>query len=229
MNRGKIKLPVEIISRLRDCGSWLAGSYVLILSGLTCADYTFFTSFEEVARLLKTKGSGAVYRALRGLEQAGLAQVSRENGAVRIILNCGQKDFSPRPPLTTLCFKSLKAKDTAQLGAHNARRGAYACVNINRVNEKKVYGEFLNVFLTHEDLNRLKELYEEDDINRAIEKLSAYKQSKKKKYKDDRAALLVWVFDSLGAKKRGETVSAVGWKEEQSKREQALKQLSGER
>lgn len=66
----------------------------------------------------------------------------------------------------------------------------------NRDNNKKEiikekYGEFNNVTLSHEELEKLKEKFPKDYQNR-IEKLSAYIASTGKKYKSHYATILNW-------------------------------------
>lgn len=58
-------------------------------------------------------------------------------------------------------------------------------------NNKKPYGEFQNVRLTDIELGKLKEKFPQDYKDR-IEKLSAYKRSKGKRYKSDYATILNW-------------------------------------
>ena len=58
-------------------------------------------------------------------------------------------------------------------------------------NNKKPYGEFQNVWLTDDELEKLKKKFPQDYKDR-IESLSAYKKSKGKKYKSDYATILNW-------------------------------------
>ena len=63
---------------------------------------------------------------------------------------------------------------------------------------KEAFGEFKNVLLSPEELSRLTErLGSESRRNRAIEILSAYKQSKGKTYKSDYATFTTWVIGEL--------------------------------
>lgn len=57
--------------------------------------------------------------------------------------------------------------------------------------DKNKYGEFENVFLTDEELSKLKEKFPRDWKDR-IENLSIYLQSKGKKYKSHYATILSW-------------------------------------
>lgn len=57
--------------------------------------------------------------------------------------------------------------------------------------KKNVYGEFQNVMLSADDLERLKAKFP-DDLDSRIEKLSAYIASTGKKYKDHRATIMNW-------------------------------------
>ena len=57
--------------------------------------------------------------------------------------------------------------------------------------KKNVYGEFQNVMLSADDLDRLKAKFPED-LDSRIEKLSAYIASTGKKYKDHRATIMNW-------------------------------------
>ncbi len=66
--------------------------------------------------------------------------------------------------------------------------------------EKKTYGEFQNVFLTDEHVEKLKKIYESnEDFEKAIGILSSYKESKKKTYKNDYAVLnkFNWVYEKI--------------------------------
>ena len=63
---------------------------------------------------------------------------------------------------------------------------------------KKVYGEFKNVFLTDKNVENLKKLYLEK-FNEAIEKLSSYISYSGRKYKDHYAVLKKnnWVYNEI--------------------------------
>ena len=70
--------------------------------------------------------------------------------------------------------------------------------NNKNIKEKKKLGEFLNVLLTEEEEEKLKELYG-NNYNDAIETLSNYIQSKGDKYKDHYAVLRKnnWVYEKV--------------------------------
>lgn len=65
-----------------------------------------------------------------------------------------------------------------------------------------------SVSMTEVQHCKLLERFGVGNTQRAIEKLSAWKQSKGKKYKSDYGAILSWVMDSIGAKEQ----EIVGWK-----------------
>lgn len=74
---------------------------------------------------------------------------------------------------------------------------------IKNKKEKKPFGEFQNVFLTDEHIEKLKKIYKTDsDFEKAIGILSSYKESKKKEYKNDYAVLneFNWVFEKVYGK-----------------------------
>lgn len=62
---------------------------------------------------------------------------------------------------------------------------------------KRPYGPFQNVRLTDEEYKKYQDLHGDPKLKMAIEKLSAYKESKGKRYKSDFATMRVWVFDSV--------------------------------
>ena len=70
--------------------------------------------------------------------------------------------------------------------------------NNDAVNASLVYGEFKNVILTSEELEKLKE--KTPKYTEYIENLSAYKTSSGKKYKSDYATLLNWIRKDGGGK-----------------------------
>ena len=66
--------------------------------------------------------------------------------------------------------------------------------------EKISFGEFKNVFLTQVEIDKLKELYKnEENFNKGVEILSSYKESSGKKYKSDYAVLNKsnWVYSKI--------------------------------
>lgn len=66
--------------------------------------------------------------------------------------------------------------------------------------EKKLFGEFLNVSLTEIEIEKLKTLYiTEENFKKAIEILSSYKASSGKKYKSDYAVLNKsnWIYPKI--------------------------------
>ena len=67
------------------------------------------------------------------------------------------------------------------------------CVMMNdeRGKSKDKYGEFENVFLTTEEIEKLKSKFAETYTDK-VEKLSVYMKSKGKKYKDHYATILSW-------------------------------------
>lgn len=85
----------------------------------------------------------------------------------------------------------------------------YSQVKLSKVINKVKYGEFGNVFLTDEELEKLKNAFGEQNTLFLIEELSAYMASKKKSYSSHYATLLNWGRrkvqnhqDKLQAKKR---------------------------
>lgn len=75
--------------------------------------------------------------------------------------------------------------------------------------EKNSFGEFQNVFLTDEHIEKLKKIYKTDeDFEKAIGILSSYKESKKKTYKNDYAVLneFNWVYEKIYPKNEQKTV-----------------------
>jgi len=58
--------------------------------------------------------------------------------------------------------------------------------------DKSIYGEFKNVQLTDQELQKLNDNLGKSNTLSLIEKLSTYKKSTGKKYKDDYATLLNW-------------------------------------
>lgn len=58
--------------------------------------------------------------------------------------------------------------------------------------QKKYFGEFKNVILSEEELNKLKTRFPSGDAERRIERLSAYLASKGTKYKNHYAVILSW-------------------------------------
>lgn len=72
-----------------------------------------------------------------------------------------------------------------------------------RKNVKKPYGEFKNVFLTEEHIEKLQNIYKtEKNFNKAVEILSSYKQANGKSYKNDYAVLneFNWVYEKVFSK-----------------------------
>lgn len=70
--------------------------------------------------------------------------------------------------------------------------------NGNKEEEKKVFGEFENVFLTDKEREKLTgRLGRDERARNAIEILSAYKKSKNKKYDSDYATFHTWVISEL--------------------------------
>jgi hypothetical protein len=64
---------------------------------------------------------------------------------------------------------------------------------------KHTYGEHHNVTLTTSELDRCYERYGKQQTDRAIEKLSNYKEAKGRRYKSDYAALNQWVWRAIEA------------------------------
>lgn len=62
----------------------------------------------------------------------------------------------------------------------------------NKENNKRKYGEFKNVLLTDEELQKLNDKFGEGKTKSLIEKLSAYMESKGKRYKSHYATILNW-------------------------------------
>jgi hypothetical protein len=69
--------------------------------------------------------------------------------------------------------------------------------NVKETKKKEIYGEFQNVFLTQEEYDKLiQKLGNENTVNKWIEKVSGWQQSKGKKNKDHYATILTWVRNS---------------------------------
>ena len=69
--------------------------------------------------------------------------------------------------------------------------------NINIItkkeSQKQVFGEFENIHMTEESLNKLCMQYGKHDVMDMIERVSAWKKAKGKRYKDDYAGILNWI------------------------------------
>lgn len=68
---------------------------------------------------------------------------------------------------------------------------------------KHKYGEYENVLLTDEELQKLKDNYGEQKTEQAIALLSESKEMKGYKYKSDYLAMKKWVFNALDEKSKG--------------------------
>lgn len=62
----------------------------------------------------------------------------------------------------------------------------------NIIKEKKIFGEFKNVKLTNDELQKLRKRFGDDQTRSFINSLSEYIASKGKKYKDHYATILSW-------------------------------------
>jgi rubrerythrin len=67
--------------------------------------------------------------------------------------------------------------------------------------KKKAHGEFKNVFLTEDNTKELLRRFGKEAATACVQKLSSWKESKGRSYKNDFAAITGWVAESLGVKR----------------------------
>lgn len=94
-----------------------------------------------------------------------------------------------------------KDKDKATVKGKGKDMGMGKDKSLQIQKEKKPFGEFENVMLTEEEYGKLRRKFGSDEgLRWGIEKLGKYKRSKGKKYLDDYAVMLDWVFDEFQKK-----------------------------
>lgn len=73
---------------------------------------------------------------------------------------------------------------------------------VNKVKkEKNIYGIYSNVLLSDDEFQRLVSEFGQENTSKAIEYLSAYKEEKGYKTKNDNLTLRRWVFDAISKRK----------------------------
>jgi len=98
-------------------------------------------------------------------------------------------DFVPDGNTTT---NALSNKENA---LSNKEKEKSNNINIitKKESQKQVFGEFKNIHMTEESLNKLCMQYGKHDVMDMIERVSAWKKAKGKRYKDDYAGILNWI------------------------------------
>lgn len=133
-------------------------------------------------------------------------------------LRCGDRDgFSDTVNPMQMCRDgSTETDNPEQINTNN--KVLKLNTNTNKKQQRKEkekisFGEFSNVFLTQEEILKLKELYKtEEKFNEGITILSNYKASSGKKYKSDYAVLnrSNWVYKKIFPIQQEQTVSNSG-------------------
>jgi len=115
----------------------------------------------------------------------------------------GKIDFKP---LLSAGFISLN-NDASRSLANDKQNGVPETeTETETETEKKTYGEFKNILLTDEELQKLKDRFTDSGAQERIESISSYVASKKKKYASHYATILTW------ERKRQEEGKSDDWK-----------------
>lgn len=116
---------------------------------------------------------------------------------VQISKESGRKCIAIAPDM------DLISEDMADIPPGNPRETPQSKVKESKGKEI-VLGEFQNVSLTQENIDKLIAEYGSVQYSIIIEKLSAFKKSKNKTYSSDMGAIRQWVVDAVKAVKLGE-------------------------
>lgn len=81
--------------------------------------------------------------------------------------------------------------------------------NIDKKENKHIYGEFNHVRLTNDELSRLNDEYGVDETQNAIKYLDEYIEIKGAKYKNHNLVLRKWVFNALKEKRQKENKNMI--------------------
>ena len=137
------------------------------------------------------ENESALKSALNELKQFGYLKVTKEmpnlnnGGRINYIYDIYEEPIQERQKqgVENLCVENLCVENCGQLNTDNKINNNKLCKE-----EKHIYGEFKNVFLTDEEYNKI----QEKGLTYLIEELSGYIESKGKKYKSHYATILNW-------------------------------------
>ena len=155
---------------------------------------------------LSADGRDAISSTLKTLQKFGYVAIekSREQGQFKsvyhIFENPEENIFTDTGfPLRLNRCSSADSENPEQINT-NKKVKKINTKNSNKKPEKKNYGQFMNVSLSDEHVEKLLNIYGTEDLkNKAIEILSTYKESTGKTYKNDFAVLneFNWVFKKI--------------------------------
>lgn len=155
---------------------------------------------------LSADGRDAISSTLKTLQNFGYVAIEkiREQGQFKSIYhifeNPGENTFTDTDfPLRLNRCSSADSGNPEQI-ITNKKVKKQSTNKGNNKPEKNTYGQFLNVSLTDEHIEKLLNIYGTEDLkNKAIEILSSYKESAGKKYKNDFAVLneFNWVYKKV--------------------------------
>ena len=145
-----------------------------------------------------------VSRGIKFLEKLGLITVERtitKQGTDRIMrvarpTNCGPAEPQNAGLLDIPVLVNTNISPKGEKGPAK-KRGRKP----RSTEGLKPRGEFKNVFLKQEEIDKLFKEYGQDQLEMIISKFSAKKEANGYEYKDDYAAIRNWVIDSVGAVK----------------------------
>ena len=186
---------------------------------VVCDDYGRFDARPKIlkSRLFPLRddvGAAAINAAIQALHQAGLIQLYQVEDKPYLYLTTWNKYQRVRakrskypPPDDTCCHLTADdvkcPRNPIQSESNpnpnpNTEDNAHTCANSPSVRHK--YGEYKNVLLSDEDMQKLKNEFP-DDYQQRIERLSAYIASKGAKYKNHLATIRNWAKREEQAKK----------------------------
>ncbi|MCM1296124.1 MAG: hypothetical protein NC311_11335 [Muribaculaceae bacterium] len=155
---------------------------------------------------LSADGRDAISSTLKTLQKFGYVAIEkiREQGQFKAVYHIFESpeeniftdtDF----PIRSNRCSSSDSENPEQINT-NKKVNKQSTNKGNNKPEKNTYGQFNNVFLTDEHIEKLLTIYKNENLkNKAIEILSSYKESSGKKYKNDFAVLneFNWVYKKV--------------------------------
>ncbi len=151
------------------------------IPGIICANENTPLPIKRIAGILNVTEE-LVERSIQKFIQS--ERITRDNQGVIHIVNWSRYQYSDYD----------RQKPFREQAKHNARWEA----KLEEVKQK--FGEFLNVFLTPREYEKLKQRFGEAKAGELIEQLSAGIKSKGYKYKDHYATILNWARREQGGK-----------------------------
>jgi hypothetical protein len=202
------------------------------------------TSIQSLSEELNLSNK-QIRTALEHLKSAGTVAIRRANGAAKSASIVKLCKYSIYQELGLFEGQAQGQENGTQNGNQGASKGQakgkqratpkeYKNNKNKRIKENKnIYGEFENIFLTEEEHNRLVEQFGANITERAINYLGSYKLEKSYKTNDDNLTIRRWVIDAVEKDpKKGlptkQVVTAMEKPKEQPPEEEEERELTDE-